>query len=197
MNRFGFLSLAGAALFATAMIQPTAISQGTAASFKLDSTHAHVVFRINHMGFSDTWGRFNKLDGSFEFNAADASANKVTIEIATGSVDSQVAKRDGHLMSPDFFSAKEFPKVTFVSSAWKSTGDKTYDVTGKLTLHGVSKEITIPVTFGREGKGPGGAYRAGFTSEFTIQRSDFGMKTYLPGVGDDVKLYVSIEGVKQ
>jgi len=197
MKRFGFLSLAGAALFAVAMIQPTATSQGTTAAYKVDPDHAHVVFRINHMGFSFTYGRFNQIGGSFDFNAADASANKVSLEIATASVDTQVAGRDNHLRGPDFFSAKEFPKITFVSSAWKSAGGKAFDVTGKLTLHGVTKEITIRVDFMKEGKGPQGKYRAGFASEFTIKRSDFGITKYLPGVGDDVKMMLSLEGIKQ
>lgn len=197
MKHFGFLSLAGAALFAVAMIQPTATSQGTTAAYKVDGDHAHVVFRISHMGFSYTYGRFNQIDGSFDFNAADASANKVTLEIATASLDTQVAARDKHLRSPDFFSAKEFPKITFVSSAWKSAGGQAFDVTGKLSLHGVSKEITIRVDFMKEGKGPQGKYRAGFSSDFTIKRSDFGMKKWLPGIGDEVKLMLSLEGIKQ
>ena len=197
MKRFRTLSLAAAALVALTFLQGTSSSQGAAAAYKVDGEHAHVVFRISHLGYSYTYGRFNKIGGAFKFSAGDAGQNHVKLEIATDSVDTQVAKRDGHLKSPDFFSAKEFPKITFESTSWKSAGDKAFDVTGKLSLHGVTKEITIRVDYVGEGKDPWGNYRAGFESVFTIKRSDYGMKKMLPAIGDEIRLMISLEGIKQ
>ena len=197
MKRFRTLSLAAAALVATVFLQGTSSSQGAAASYKIDGEHAHVVFRISHLGYSYTYGRFNKIGGAFKFSPGDASQNHVKLEIVTESVDTQVAKRDGHLRSPDFFSAKEFPKITFESTSWKAAGDKAFDVAGKLSLHGVTKEITIRVDFVGEGKDPWGNYRTGFESVFTIKRSEYGMKKMLPAIGDEIRLMISLEGIKQ
>jgi polyisoprenoid-binding protein YceI len=118
------------------------------------------------------------------------------VTVKVDKLDTANAKRDQHLKSSDFFNAKQFPDIEFKSTGVKSTGDKTFDVTGDLTLHGVTKSITVPMTFVGAATTPMGA-RAGFDATFTIKRSDYGMN-FMPGmVGDDVTLMINLEGVKQ
>ncbi len=104
-----------------------------------------------------------------------------------------MAKRDEHLRGPDFFNARQFPKITFKSDSVRPTGPDTYEVAGTLTLHGVSRPLTVTLKKIGAGKGPAGDQRVGVETGFTIKRSDFGMKNMLEGVGDDVLLIVSLE----
>ena len=167
--------------------------------YAVDEAHTSIVFGISHMGFSVTYGRFNKLKGAFSLDAADPTASKFQLAIEAGSIDTNNAQRDGHLKSPDFLNAAEFPVITFESTkvATRQDGDKTvYDVTGNFTMHGVTKEVTLPLTKLGEGEGPGG-YRAGFLCETKLLRSEYGMDKMLPGVGDEVTILISFEGVKQ
>jgi polyisoprenoid-binding protein YceI len=167
--------------------------------YALDEAHTSIIFGISHMGFSITYGRFNKMKGAFSLDAADPAASKFQLAIEAGSIDTANAGRDKHLTSPDFLSADEFPVISFESTkvAARQDGDKTvYDVTGNFTMHGVTKEVTLPLVKLGEGEGPGG-YRAGFACETTLKRSEYGMDKMLPGVGDEVTILISFEGVKK
>ena len=113
------------------------------------------------------------------------------------SIDTHNAKRDQHLKSPDFFNAKQFPAITFKSKQVKKSSKDTYEVTGDLTIHGVTRPVTVKVTNTGSGKDPMGANRIGFETIFTIKRSDFGMKFMLGPVSDEIRLIVSIEGIRQ
>ncbi|MEZ4465728.1 MAG: YceI family protein [bacterium] len=164
-----------------------------AANWKIDEAHAAAVFYVSHLGVSNTHGRFNKITGTI-VDDADLS---VSVEIETGSVDTNNAKRDQHLRSPDFFDAAQFPKLTFKSTAATKTGEGTWDVTGDLTLHGVTKSMTIKVVKVGQGKDPWGGTRIGFDASFVIKRADFGMNFMPGGIGDDVHITVALEGVQQ
>ena len=110
-----------------------------------------------------------------------------------------VAKRDNHLKSPDFFNAKQFPNITFESTAVKKTGAHTYRVTGKVTLHGVTKPIAVNLVRNRTGKGPMGHIHTGVDMTFKVKRSDFNMN-FMQGkdmIGNDVTLMVSAEGIHE
>jgi polyisoprenoid-binding protein YceI len=126
----------------------------------------------------------------------DPAKNSFQITIQTESVDTANAKRDQHLKSPDFFNAKQFPTITFKSSQSKKTGDNTFDVTGDLTLHGVTKPVTAKIT-----KTGGGNVRgkqiAGVEAELIFKRSDYGMNFALDSLGDDIFVIVSLEGARQ
>ncbi len=169
--------------------------------FALDETHTSVIFGISHMGISLTYGRFNKVTGTYTLDAADPAASKFQFSIAAESVDTNNAQRDGHLRSADFLNAAEFPVITFTSKqvVAKQEGDKpAYDVTGDLTMHGVTKEITLTFVKLGEGAGPqGGDFRTGFLCDTHLLRSDYGMDKHLPGVGDEVAITISFEGVRQ
>jgi polyisoprenoid-binding protein YceI len=165
----------------------------SAETYKIDAVHSQVIFRIGHLGVSKIFGRFNTTEGTF---VTDDDPSKISFEatVSVDSLDTGNPQRDKHLKSPDFFNAKQFPEITFKSTSVAKSGD-TYQITGDLTLHGVTKSITVPMTKIGEAKTMAGE-RAGFGTEFTVKRSDYGMN-FMPGaVGDDVELLINLEGVK-
>jgi polyisoprenoid-binding protein YceI len=166
----------------------------TAATYQIDGVHSSVVFKIKHLDTANFYGRFNGLSGSIDFDSASPAAGKVSLEIKTESVDTGVQQRDDHLRSPDFFDAKQFPTITFQSTKVAKAGDKTYDVTGDLGLHGVTKPITLRVEHTGSGKHPrSGAELVGFEARATIKRSDFGMQFMQGPLGDEVEILIAIE----
>lgn len=172
-------------------------SQASAANWKVDESHAFAVFKVMHLGIAPAYGQFVKVGGSLDFDPANPGATKLTIEIAADSVFTGNKKRDDHLKNADFFDAKQFPKLTFQSTAWKKTGDGTYEVTGNLTLRGQTKPVTVTVKQTGMGKDPWGNERVGMTADFTIDRMDYGI-AYMPdGLGKQVDLMLSAEFIKQ
>lgn len=161
-----------------------------------EGQHAFVDFKISHLGYSYITGTFKDIDGKFSFDAAKPEDSKIEFNVNTASVFTNHAERDKHITSADFLNASKFGKATFVSTSVKSTGANTADVTGDLTLLGVTKPVVVKATFLGEGKDPWGGYRAGFEGTTTIKRSDFGKQKDLGPKSDAVELYVSFEGVK-
>ncbi|NBA96643.1 YceI family protein [Pseudomonas sp. R5(2019)] len=171
--------------------------QAMAADYTIDKEghHAFFNFKINHLGFSFITGTFADFDGTFSFDAKAPEASKVAVIIKTKSLTTQHAERDKHIKSKDFIDAGKFPEAKFVSTSVKSTGEKTADVTGDLTLHGVTKPIVVKATFNGEGDDPWGGYRAGFNGTSTIKLADFGIKA--PGsASQTLDLDISFEGVQ-
>lgn len=164
-------------------------------TYAIDKAHTAALFKVDHLGFSYTWGRFNDIAGTIVWDDADPAASSVKIVIKTDSIDTGTPDKDKHLKSGDFFSVKEFPELTFVSKSIAKKGDA-YEVTGDFTLHGVTRTITIPVTKMGAGVDPWKKQRIGFDSQFSIKRSDYGMSFGLPGVGDEVTIVFSTEGVQ-
>lgn len=165
-----------------------------AATFKVDSTHSTVIFRVKHMNASYAYGRFNAISGTFSIDEADPSESSFDFTIKADSIDTADAKRDAHLKRADFFNAAQHPTITFKSTTVKAATKGTYDVTGDLKLHGVTRPITVKVEHSGTSKGMGGGTIAGIESTFTIKRSDFGMKGMLGVIGDDVTIILSSEG---
>ena len=165
-------------------------------TYAIDPAHTAALFTVNHLGFSNAWGRFNDVSGSVTWDDADATKSTVSIVIKSASIDTGSAKKDEHLKSPDFFSVKEFPELTFVSTKFEAKAGNVYNVSGKFTLHGVTKDITIPVTKVGAGKDPWGKDRVGFETVFTIKRSDYGMNFMPGGLGDVVQITFASEAVK-
>ncbi|MDR9750744.1 YceI family protein [Pseudomonas sp. SZMC_28357] len=161
-----------------------------------EGQHAFVDFKISHLGYSFITGTFKDIDGKFSFDAAKPEDSKIEFNVNTASVFTNHAERDKHISSADFLNAGKFAKATFVSTSVKSTGKDTADVTGDLTLLGVTKPVVVKATFLGEGKDPWGGYRAGFEGTTTIKRSDFGKQKDLGPKSDAVELYISFEGVK-
>lgn len=165
-------------------------------TYKLDPVHSFVIFRIKHLDVSYSYGQFKEPTGTVVFDAADPSKSSFTLEIKADNLDTHNLKRDQHLKSPDFFDAKQFPTISFKSTAVKSAGENKLEVTGDLTLHGVTKSITVTVEKTGEAQTQMG-YRIGFESTVTLKRTDYGMTTMIGPAGDDVTLRISLEGVKQ
>lgn len=166
-------------------------------SYSLDPAHTSVGFAISHLGFSQMQGRFNDISGSVSFDAAAPKDTGVKVTLKASSVDTNFAKRDDHLRSPDFFNVKEFPEISFVSSAVEMTGEKTARLTGSLTLLGVSRPVTLDVVFNRQGESPASKKETvGFSARGSLKRSEFGMKYGIPNLGDTVELAIEVEAVR-
>jgi polyisoprenoid-binding protein YceI len=162
-------------------------------AFQVDTVHSSVLFRVKHMNVSYTHGRFNDVSGNFLLDEADPSKSVFDLTIKSESIDTASTKRDNHLKGTDFFNSKQFPTITFKSKSVKKV-DSAYDVTGDLTLHGVTKSDTFRLSPTGTGKGMTGGALAGVEASVVIKRSDFGM-TYMVGpVGDEVTVTVALEG---
>ena len=166
-----------------------------------EGQHAFVNFKISHLGYSYITGTFKDIDGKFSFDAAKPEDSKIEFNVNTASVFTNNAERDKHISSKDFLKVADFPKATFKSTSVKSTGKNaagkdTADVSGDLTIAGVTKPVVVKATFLGEGKDPWGGYRAGFEGTTSIKRSDFGKMMDLGPQSDAVDLYVTFEGVK-
>lgn len=169
-----------------------------AAEYVIDSqgAHAAVEFKINHLGFSWLNGRFNNFEGTFSYDPANPSASTVAVEIDTESVDSNHAERDKHLRSKDFLDVSEFPMAKFVSTSFEPGSDNTATVQGDLTLHGVTKPVTMAVTKMGEGDSPWGDYRMGFEGTAEIKLKDFGIDYNLGPAAETVYLELYVEGIR-
>ncbi len=173
--------------------------QAFAADYAVDKEgqHAFVNFKISHLGYSWLWGTFKDFDGSFSFDAAKPEQSKVNVTLKTASVDTNHAERDKHLRSDDFLNVAKHPTATFESTSVKSTGGGTADITGNLTLNGVTKPVVIAAKFIGEGDDPWGGYRAGFEGSTTLTLKDFDIKMDLGPASQTVDLIISVEGVRK
>lgn len=185
----------------TALVLGSALlaGQAMAADYVIDKQgqHAFVNFKISHLGYSWLWGTFKDFDGTFSFDAAKPEASKVSVTLKTASLDSNHAERDKHLRSEDFLNVSKHPTATFESTSVKSTGEGTADITGNLTLNGVTKPVVIAAKFLGEGDDPWGGYRAGFEGSTTLKLKDFDIKMDLGPASQTVDLIISVEGVRQ
>lgn len=173
----------------------------SAADYVVDTegAHAFVQFRVKHLGYSWLYGRFNDFSGTFTFDEKDPTKNKISMDVDVTSLDSNHARRDKHLRSDDFLDTDKFPKATFVSTQYKSTGEGKGDLKGDLTLHGVTKPITVEVTHIGGGNDPWGGYRNGFEGSVTIKPAEWGIKMVdkLGPASEEVELFFSLEGVRK
>lgn len=177
--------------------------QAMAADYTIDKEgqHAFIDFTISHLGYSFIHGTFKDWTGTFSFDAAKPEDSKISITLKTASVFTNQAERDKHISSKDFLDVATYPEAKFVSTKVVTTGKNadgkvTADVTGDLTLHGVTKPVVVKATFNGEGKDPWGGYRAGFNGTTSIKRSDFGKMMDLGPQSDSLDLNISFEGVK-
>ena len=185
----------------------TGLMMGTGAlaeerTFQIDPVHSSVQFRIRHL-FSTVVGRFDKFEGTLSGDPANPASLKVSASVDIASVNTANEARDKHLRSADFFDVDHHPKAAFVSTR-AAVGDTkdTGTVTGKLTIRGITKEVTFKGNFLGEGADPKGATRAGFHATTTLNRVDFGVayNATLPGgvsmLGNDVELIIDVEAIE-
>jgi polyisoprenoid-binding protein YceI len=167
-----------------------------AADYDLDLSHSFIQFRISHLGYSVLNGRFNDFGGTLQWDKAAPEASTIALTIKTASIDSNWAERDKHIRSPDFLDVEKYPEASFKST--KFTGDATAGkLEGELTLHGVTKPITLEVKAVGEGEDPWGGYRAGFTGTTTLKRSDFGISYNLGPSSETMDFDLFIEGIRK
>ncbi len=185
--------LAAAALAASPVL--------AADTYKFDSAHTTVGFQVRHI-FTMVGGSFDAFEGEVQVDQANPAASSVSFTIQTASINTREAKRDEHLRSADFFDAAKYPTITFRSTAVKPAAGNLYQVQGELTMHGVTKTVTLPVQFLGAGKDPWGNEKMGFELTTTLDRKDYGIvwnKTLDQGnvlVGDEVKVQISVEANK-
>jgi polyisoprenoid-binding protein YceI len=170
-----------------------------AAEYVIDKKgmHASIQFRIMHLGYSWLWGRFNDFDGEFTYDRNNANASKIEVIINTSSIDSNHAERDKHLRGDEFLEVEKFPQSSFVSTSFNMNEDGSGELKGDFTLHGVTKPITIQLTYLGEGDDPWGGYRVGFEGTTRIALADYGILKNLGPASKELDLFLAIEGVRK
>jgi polyisoprenoid-binding protein YceI len=164
-------------------------------TYTIDPVHSSVGFSIRHF-VSKVQGHFNTFSGTLTVDRSNLENSSVVASIDVASVSTSSEKRDAHLRTPDFFDAASFTTITFKSTSWKKTGDDTFDVTGDLSIHGVTKQVVLKVTSTGFGPGMQGAQLSGWEAEVTLNRKDFGVNgpAWLgAAVGDEVKVSIEVE----
>lgn len=190
--------------FFTVLLLLVAPSLSLAALWNIDPDHSSIQFKVRHLMVANVKGSFTKLQGTADIDEQNLSKSKVEVTIDTASINTGVAKRDDHLRSPDFFDVAKFPTMTFTSRRVEPGPPGTLKVIGDLTLHGVTREVTLNV----EGptaaiKDPWGLQRRGVTATATINRKDFGLtynkvlETGGVAVGEEVAITLDVELVKK
>jgi polyisoprenoid-binding protein YceI len=165
-----------------------------AGAYRLDPEHASLLVKLDHFGFSELVGRFDRFEGSLDFDPERPAAAHLTVLIDPASIDFNLPKFEQDLRGPDWFDVARFPQARFESRTIAVTGDKTGRVTGDLTLHGVTAPVTLEVTFnGGADSLLTGRYTLGFAASGTLSRSTFGLGAYAPAVGDQVTLEIHAE----
>ena len=184
------------ALFASAALAPTPVQS---ADYVIDTkgAHAFIQFRVNHLGFSWLYGRFNNFEGTFSYDADDLAASSIQLTIDTRSVDSNHAERDLHLRDEDFLNTSRYPEATFKSTRVEATDDGRIALHGELTLNGVTKALVIDAEKMGEGKDPWGGYRAGFSGTTKFALKDFNINYDLGPAATHVYLDLTVEGIRQ
>ena len=164
-------------------------------TYALVKDHVDVSFGIDHLGFSTTHGWFRHPDATLVLDANNPEAAKLSVTIDTASIDTNQEQRDKDLRGPMWLDTAKYPTMTFVSTkVTRGSDPNTALVEGDLTLHGVTKPLALHVRMNKMGPSPfGGAPTVGFTAVGVLKRSDFGIATFLPSIGDEVKLLIDAE----
>ncbi len=167
-------------------------------TFDFDKSHTEIYFKISHLGYSTTIGRFDTFEGSLSFDEQNPANSSVEVTIPVSSINMNHKPKEDHMQKDDFFDSANHPNITFASSSVTVVDDSTLAVNGDLTIRGTSLPVTLDVTINKVGKHPfKDDYVAGFTANTTIKRSDYGVSAYLPLVGDEVKITISTETVRK
>lgn len=169
----------------------------------VDPTHSAIEFSVKHMMIAKVKGSFNKFEASILANPSDLTTAEIDFTVDVASIDTRNADRDNHLRSADFFDVEKNPTLTFKSTKIMKTDEDEYDVTGNVTLNGVTQEETFNITFEGQGKDPWGNEKAGFSGKGKVKRSDYGL-TYNAAletggvlIGDQITLTIEIEAAKE
>jgi polyisoprenoid-binding protein YceI len=199
MHRRPFAVTAVAALAALVL---AAGASAAPATYTVDPGHSEVSFQVRHL-VTKVRGTFGEFDGTVVKDDANPAASSVQFTVQVASIDTGIADRDNHLRSADFFDVAQHPTLTFKSTKVERVSDSEWKVTGPLTIHGVTKEVTLPVTFDGELKDPWGNVKGGFSTATRLDRKDFGInwnKALDTGgvlLGDEVDVQINLEVLKK
>lgn len=188
-------SLMAAAVLGGLMLSSPVMAADYAIDIK--GAHASINFKIKHLGISWLTGRFDKFSGSFSYDEKKLEASKISVEVETSSVNSNHAERDKHLRSKDFLDVSTYPKAMFVSTSIKPKADGKAMVQGKMTLHGVTKDVSFEASHVGGGKDPWGGFRQGFSGILMITLADYGITKNLGPASKDLELSIYFEGIRK
>jgi polyisoprenoid-binding protein YceI len=184
----------GACGYLVPRAQPTAPSELPAGSYRIDPEHAALLFKIDHLGFSQLVGRFDRFDATLDFDPEQPEAAALTVLVEVASLDLNLPEFEQDLRGPDWFDVAQFPQARFESRAITITGENSGQITGDLTLHGATRPVTLDVTLNGAGDSLiTGRYSLGFAATGSLKRSEFGLGAYAPAVGDEVVLEIHAE----
>ncbi len=182
----------------TLLASPVESAFAQRVTYRVDPVHSFVIFRVKHMNTAYAYGRFNSFSGTIVVDERNPANSSVQFEIDANSVDTGVQQRDDHLRSPDFFNVRQYPKITFQSTSVRRINANTFEVKGDLTIRGVTRPLTVRVTYVGKGRNPRGQEIIGFETTFTIKRSQFGVNYGLNGgLADDVRVTIAVEAIRQ
>jgi polyisoprenoid-binding protein YceI len=202
MSKIRPLAIAG--LGAVLVLSPLAVvaqgafssdpAQVQAGDYRIDPGHSKITWSVDHFGFSTYVGQFSKVEGTLSIDPKAVTASKLDVTVDANSVGTLNPALDAHLKAADFLDTAKFPTATFKATAIKLTGQRTADITGDLTLHGVTRPVTVAATFNQAGVNPvDKTYSLGFAGKAKIKRTDFGVSAYAPALGDEVTLELEAE----
>ena len=197
------VGLAAAAVLALLLTTSLDMAPARAAPerYVIDPNHMAIAFLVSHVGFAKTLGQFTKAEGTFVFDPERPMVQDIDVRIEAASIDTQHQARDEHLRKEDFLWVEKFPEITFRGTSAEQTGPRTGKITGDLTIRGVTRPVTLDVTWNKSGPYPFGDkhWAAGLSARATIKRSDFGMTYALAGglVGDEVEILLEFEAIRQ
>lgn len=176
------------------LVGSIATAQAETKAYTIDQNHTQVYASYVHFGYSHISIRFNTVECEFQFDAAKPANSSLNVKVPISSIDSGVAKLDAHLSGPDFFDAAKFPEATFKSTKVTAAGKGKLKLLGDLTIHGVTKPVTFDVTINNVAVHPMSKKpTAGFDAVTKIKRSDFGVGNYVPNVGDEITMNITME----
>ncbi|SNR42255.1 YceI family protein [Puniceibacterium sediminis] len=184
-------------MFATALAALPLAAFAAPEKYTLDSSHSQIVFTYSHLGYSTGSGMFSGFEGEIMFDQEDPANSSVSVSMPVTSMITGWEARFQHLMSADFFGATDDEMVTFTSTGIEVTGESTANITGDLTLNGVTKSVVLDATLNQAGSHPmENKPWAGFDATTTLLRSDYNVGAYAPFVSDEVEVHISIEAMK-
>jgi len=179
---------------ALGMVLAAASASVAAETYQLEKSHIDLLFSINHLGFTQKHGSFRDLDATLQYDALHPEKSQVTVTVKTESLDTGFAQRDNDVKSDKFLDVAKYPEMRFVSTKVTPGPADTLLVQGNLTLHGVTKPLTLNAKLNKSGPNPFDKKPTiGFSASGTLKRSDYGVSTYLPMIGDDIAITIDAE----
>jgi polyisoprenoid-binding protein YceI len=179
---------------ATVIVAGIASSAGAAETYEIDKKHADLMFSIEHMEFMHKHGWFKDFAGVLQYDAAKPENSKVVVAVKTASLDTALSARDQHLNSDQFLDSAKYPEIRFESTKVVPGENQALRVHGDLTMHGITKPITLNAQLNKAGPNPmDKTPTLGFSATGSLKRSDFGITTFLPALGDTVNITIEAE----